>query len=125
MNSEDITKTVDNILGFLAHYCNIIDDSIITYLLLIIVKSISMDIKLLDKLFEKETGKELLHSKSSQVSILFADLYNDNCRFRFQTELNEFFVSNDITIYYNMLAQLLFNSHGAIHDSKLDTIYKN
>lgn len=124
MNSEDITKTVDNILGFLAHYCNIIDDSIITYLLLIIVKSISMDIKLLDKLFEKETGKELLHSKSSQVSILFADLYNDNCRFRFQTELNEFFVSNDITIYYNMLAQLLFNSHGAIHDSKLDTIYK-
>ncbi|MBD5549566.1 MAG: hypothetical protein HDQ96_00080, partial [Lachnospiraceae bacterium] len=124
LSSIDKTKLINNILTFFWENHDFIKDSAITYLLLIIIKSVPIEDKLLESLFDVDVGKEVLRSKSNQISILFADLYNENCRLKFEAELNEFFVSNDITIYYNMLAQLLFNSHGTIHDSKLDAIYK-
>ena len=124
LNNVDRTKIINNILNFLVDKRNDIEDSIITYILLVIVKSTSYDNSILERFFDKELGKKLLKCKSNQLRILFADLFNENCRLKFETELDDFFVSSDITIYYNMLAQLSFNSHGTIHDGKLDTIKK-
>lgn len=125
LNNEDKTKTVNAILDFIADNNMAINDSLITYVLLVTLKSISIDYKMLEKFYDKEIGLRLLKSNATQINILFADLYSENCRLKFEAELNEFFVSNDITIYYNMLAQMLFHSeHGEIHDSKLDKIYK-
>lgn len=124
LNSVDRTKIINSILNFLVDKSDEIEDSIVTYLLLVIIKSVSYDNSMLGRLFDKELGKKLLKSKSNQLRILFADLFYENCRLKFETELDSFYVSSDIAIYYNMLAQLLFNSHGTIHDGKLDMICK-
>ena len=124
LNISERTKIINNILNFLERYKDEIEDSVITYFLLIVVKNISYDSNKIGKLFDKEVGIKILKSKSKQVRILFADIYNENCRLKFETELDDFYVKSDIAIYYNMLAQLSFNSHGTIHDSVLDRISK-
>ena len=125
LNNYNKTKSIISILDFISNSYLKINDSIITFLLIIITNNISIDYKMLEKYFDKDTSGDYLKSKSTQISILFADLFNRNCRWKFETELNEFFVSNDITIYYNMLAQMLFHSeHGKIHDGKLYILFK-
>lgn len=119
------TQILSEILSFYEKNKNILGDSIIIYLSLVIVKSLVFDYKMLEKFYEKKVGIQLLKSKSMQLRVLFADLFSENCRPAYETLLNDIFVSNDITIYYNMLAQLLFNSHGVIHESELYRIIKN
>ena len=102
-----------------------IEDSVITYMILIALISFSLDRNIFEKFYDKGVVEKLLNSKSVYVRLLFANFYHSSYAVEYQELLNEFFVSNDITIYYNMLAQLLFNAqHGRIHDSKIDKFYK-
>lgn len=123
----DISKrslNVNEIFSFILE-CEDIFDSVITYMMLITLINLPIDYTMFNKFYDKEIAEKVLNSESFYTRILFADFYNKSYLANFQPLLNEFFVSNDITIYYTMLSQLLFNiQHGRIHDSKIDKIYK-
>lgn len=125
LNVQFQTQNVIEVFDFLTEVYSEIEDSVITFMLLVTISSIQLDYRNMEKFLDEKIAACLLTSRAVFVRIMFANFYNENSRTNYKQMLDEFFVRSDITIYYNMLAQLLFNSeHGKIHDSKIDKIYK-
>lgn len=121
----DNSKIVKTILERTLLVNEEIPDTIITFLLMLIIHFMDINTALMiEVLQKKEISQVLRNSNSYFLRIIFAKICKETSRLLFQRELNEIFVSNDIVFYYNILYQNLFNKHGNIHDSVLNKFTK-
>lgn len=94
--------------------------SILTYycMLILYLFQASLSVKVIEA--HKENIKNIfLYSNNPFIKIIYANILEQWNTMDFRIELNEIFVGNDISLYYQRLYQNLFNDFGEDHDSIL------
>lgn len=100
--------------------------SILIYycMLVLYIFQASLNVKSIET--HRENIKRILRtSKNPYIKVIFANILNQWNTFEFRKELNEIFVGNDISLYYQILYQNTYNDFGEDHDSVLYKYCKN
>ena len=100
--------------------------SIVLYycMLILYVFNASLNIKIIEA--HRENIKNAFNFSENQlIKIIFANILEQWNTLEFRKELNDIFVGNDISLYYQTLYQNAYNNFGEDHDSILYKYCKN
>lgn len=104
----------DKNVSVLVYYC----------MLILYVFDASLNVKVIEA--HQENIRNILRfSKNPFLKVIFANILGQWNTLVFRKELNEIFIGNDISLYYQMLYQNAFNNFGEDHDSIIHKYCKN
>lgn len=103
-----LTNQIDRNVSILVYYI----------MLVLYIFDASLGVKIIET--HRENIKKILgESKNTFLKLIFANILEQWNTLEFRKELNEIFVGNDISLYYQTLYQNAFNNFGEDHDSIL------
>ena len=109
-----LEKQADKPVSILVYYC----------MLVLYVFDASLNIKIIEA--HRESIRNIFKfSRNPFIKIIFANILEQWNTLEFRKELNEIFVGNDISLYYQTLYQNAFNNFGEDHDSIIYKYCKN
>lgn len=109
-----LEKQKERPVSILIYYC----------MLVLYVFGASLNIKIIDA--HRESIKKIFKfSNNPFIKVIFANILEQWNTLEFKKELNEIFVGNDISLYYQILYQNAFNNFGEDHDSIIYKYCKN
>lgn len=109
-----LEKQEDKPVSILVYYC----------MLVLYVFNASLNIKIIEA--HRENIRNIfIFSRNPFIKIIFANILEQWNTLEFRKELNDIFVGNDISLYYQTLYQNAFNNFGEDHDSIIYKYCKN